>query len=523
MIRDDGLRPIPAYLQRWRYNCLDADIDREVFEVLEPRFAADPEAARLLGFLMHQQAPAFAMSQRGIKIDEAAIEEAESAHVHIMEQALERLNAIVPRAALPVTPNPVKCTLSANGAHRWEGGDHCTRCLEPRTVTGQIRMHWQHVQRLFYDVMGLPAERNHRDHKVSTDDECLERIAKKSSAAAPMVKEILAARGAQKQIGLLHTKRDDDGRWKFSVNVGAAVTGRYSTSNSPRGTGASIQNIADRSRGIFVPDPGLVMFYADYEKAESNIVAYDAEDDAYIAAHLAGDVHTAVARDVWPDAQPWTGDLKLDRDLADLPAPWDEHHELRLYGKHIAHGTAIGMSEHGIARDARIKLKDARSALSIFKSRFPRVFARQDEIWRSVVETRTVDTPLGRRRTFRGRIYGSGGDATRREALAQIQQSMIVDVIGIALCRVWGELDGMASTPKPSDPCRVWILAPVHDAILGLVRPGDDAALQRLQELMTFPIRLHGRELYIPVEIKIGASWRHDAMKTWQPGMEWPK
>src|SRR5579859_2624959 len=143
MYRTDGIKPVPSHMQRWQYNCLDADIDREVFEVLEPRFAADPEAARLLGFLMHQQAPAFAMQQRGIKIDEAAIEEAERAHVHNMEEALAELNRIAPPAAIPQVPNPKKCTLTANGAHRWSRDygaafdpklDYCVRCLEPRKV-----------------------------------------------------------------------------------------------------------------------------------------------------------------------------------------------------------------------------------------------------------------------------------------------------------------------------------------------------------------------------------------------------
>ena len=522
MIRDDGLRPTTGYLQRWRYNALDCDLTREVAEVLLPRLEAEPTLDRYYNFSMHQQAPAFAMMMRGVRVNEAARDEAEKAHTKIEADAVAKLNELAPDAAKPTTPNPQKCT-SKGGAHSWKGGDICVRCEVPRVVLGTLNPHsWIHVQRLFYDVMGLPAERRHSDHKVSTDDECLGRLAGKFTMAAPLVREILAARKARKQIGLLKAPLDMDGRWRSSFNVGTAVTGRWSSSDSPRRTGGNLQNIADRSRGIFVPDPGLVMFYADYEKAESNIVAYDAEDEAYIAAHLAGDVHTYVASQVWPEAREWTGDLKLDRKLADLPAPWDEHHELRWYGKHIAHGVAIGMTEYGIARDARIKRKDAKRALEAFQAKFPRIFARHEEIWRDVFETRTVTSPLGRRRIFRGRIYGMDAASTRREALAQIQQSMIVDWVSIALCRVWEELDGGASTPKPSDPSRVWLLAQVHDAMLGLVRPGDDEALKEVVRLMSFKLDLHGRDLCIPVEIKIGKSWRHDDLVTWQEGMQWP-
>jgi DNA polymerase I-like protein with 3'-5' exonuclease and polymerase domains len=151
------------------------------------------------------------------------------------------------------------------------------------------------------------------------------------------------------------------------------------------------------------------------------------------------------------------------------------------------------------------------------------VFARQDEIWQSVVETRTVTNPLGRMRTFRGRVFDEQAQrATRREALAQIQQSTIADWVGIAILRVWLEMDGGAELPRPSDPNRVWLLAQVHDAILGLVRPGDDAALLEMQRLMGFHLDIRGRRLVIPTEIKIGTSWRHTDMVTWRPGMAWP-
>lgn len=531
MIRDDGIRPIPPYLRRWRYNCLDCDIDLDVANVILPRVLADPVLARYYGFSMHQQAVAFAMGQRGIKVDEVARDEAERAHVHTEAGAMARLNELAASWWTDTEKRTGKCEDGKN--HKWPSAPPesedlttvcCEKCSAPRFSAKPLNPH-SHVQikRLFYDLMGLPSEHNHKDHKVSVDDECLERLANKSTSAAPLVREIVVARKARKQIGLLKATLDRDGRWRSSFNVGAAVTGRWSSSDSPLRTGGNIQNIADRSRGIFVPDPGLVMFYADYEQAESRIVAWDAEDEEYIRAHQTGDVHTTVTRLVWPGARDWTGDPALDKALAKEPAPWDASHELRWYAKHVAHGTAIGMTEYGIARDARIKRKEAKQALDTFRSRFPRVFARQDEIWRDIQETRTVTSPLGRRRIFRGRIYGMDASSTRREGLAQVQQSMIVDWVAIALCRVWSELDGMCSTPKPSDPCRVWLLAQVHDAMLGLVRPGDDAALEAVRDLMSFRLDLHGRELRIPVEIQIGKSWRHDDLQVWQPGIEWPK
>ena len=79
------------------------------------------------------------------------------------------------------------------------------------------------------------------------------------------------------QSGTLKSRRDPDGRWRSTFNVCAAVTGRMSSSKSPYHTGGNKQNIADKNRGMFIPDTGLWIFYADLEQAESKLVAYDAQ------------------------------------------------------------------------------------------------------------------------------------------------------------------------------------------------------------------------------------------------------
>jgi hypothetical protein len=46
----------------------------------------------------------------------------------------------------------------------------------------------------------------------------------------------------------------------------------------------------------------------------------------------------------------------------------------------------------------------------------------------------------------------------------------------------------IASPPRPSDPNRVWLLGQIHDAILGLRRPGDDDAMRRVKAIMETPV-----------------------------------
>jgi DNA polymerase I-like protein with 3'-5' exonuclease and polymerase domains len=527
ILRERDLEGHGSMRTMWCYNCMDCAITAEVADAILPLVEADPLDKRMYEFLLAQQSPAFAMAMRGVAISEEARAEAIKGQEEIEREAIAALQTIVAPYWTETEKRTGKC--QEGKLHKWEknstslselGELTCGRCGISQMIPKPFNPH-SHVQcrKLLYDLMNLKPQKN-KSHKVSTDDECLSRIVRKFNKHAPIVEAILEARGARKQLGLLRSILDADGRWRSSVNVGAAVTGRYSSSKSAFWTGGNIQNVADRSRRMFVADPGLVLFYADYEKAESEVVAYDAQDEAYISAHgLGKDLHTEVAKLFWPG-------VVSDRSSAETHPPWDSNLGYRDYAKHIGHGSAIGMSPHGIARDAHIKLAHAKEYQQIFFARHPRIRARQNEIWAEVVETGQLVSPVGRRRTFLGRLIGDGARDTRREALAQTQQSMIVDWVGVALCRIWEELDGsveLGVVPHNGQPNRAWLLAQVHDAVLGMVRWGDDVALGRILHLMSFGMGIRGRRMVIPVEILVGRSWKKSEMWKWKPGQSWPK
>jgi DNA polymerase I-like protein with 3'-5' exonuclease and polymerase domains len=157
--------------------------------------------------------------------------------------------------------------------------------------------------------------------------------------------------------------------------------------------------------------------------------------------------------------------------------------------------------------------KVAKEAMDRLAAAFPRRLARQREIIAEITSTGSLKTFLGRRRQFFERLYDS---STHREGLAQTQQSTISWLLGMGLWRVWSELDSSVNidkAPKPSDPNRVWLLAQVHDAILGMVRVGDLATLHEVRRLMDIPLVIRGRTCHIPTEVLYGTSWRHSDMK----------
>jgi DNA polymerase I-like protein with 3'-5' exonuclease and polymerase domains len=103
---------------------------------------------------------------------------------------------------------------------------------------------------------------------------------------------------------------DADSRLRTSYNVAGTETGRWSSSTNAFGSGTNLQNFPEKLRSVFVADEGRKLAYLDLEQAESWVVGIKLwelfADDRYIRAIEEGDLHTSVARMVWPQLG-WTG------------------------------------------------------------------------------------------------------------------------------------------------------------------------------------------------------------------------
>jgi DNA polymerase I-like protein with 3'-5' exonuclease and polymerase domains len=509
----------------WLYAGNDTVGTRQVFDVLWPQIAGQDRV--LYDCAMAFQAPCLAMTLRGVRVDEPTRRETIARCEREEQEAIQALNA---SAALQEVwdvrgkrPPGATCPEREGGArHVWgprgvePDAQVCNHCAGPRLVGQGFNPH-SPVQcaALLYEKLGLKVRYSRKrsadgTRRPTTDDEALEALATKYPEHAALIDLILAARGLRKQLGALRTRLDDDGRWRASFNVCAAETGRMSSSGSPYRTGANLQNIADKNRGIFVADPGLELWYADLEQAESRIVAYTSECPQDIDDHNAGDTHTNLARTLFPHLA-WGTDS--DRAIADGFPPWDPDHEYRHYAKIVRHGTNIGMSGNGVARQLHIPAAQGKALREAYFARYPENAARQVELRRAIRDTGVLVGPLGNTRRFLGRLWE---DDVQREGLAQIQQSTVAWMLNLAMWRIWYEMDGrlsVASPPRPSDPCRVWVLGQIHDAILGLRRPGDDDAMRRVVEIMQCPVLINGEPVVIGAEVQVGRSWTHGDLR----------
>lgn len=500
----------PGQIKDWLYNALDNTGTREIADVLLPRLNA--KQARTYAFERALQGPAMAMMQRGINIDGLQRQRM----IRELKQELAKdVSAIAKFEQIQsrwdyTTKNTGSCPLPArkDGKHKWEKwekgadehGRHCVACGSDRLIPDPFNANSaDHVDHLVYDLLGIPVHTNKKG-KRSTEGDILERIGNKYPKIRDITDAILAVRDKKKQLGSLSARLDKGGRYPSSFNIGAAWTGRQSSSKNPYGEGGNAQNVAPRHRKIFIADPGKLLGYIDLKQAESNVVAHISGDQVYIDAHKSGDVHTYVARLVWPEL-PWNGDLKKDKSIAKRLPEWDnvEGHDFRFQAKRIQHGSNFGLTPPGIAMIARIPMKQAFKAQENYFNEFQFIRTWQNFTAKRIREHLPLVNVLGREITLFGRPWEPH---TIKQGLAFIPQSSVADILDLGMWRVWSEQD-----PTGGNADEVELLAQGHDALLLQFDKERKEVLHKTRRLLQIPIPVNGRIMQIEAEVAIGYNW----------------
>jgi DNA polymerase-1 len=143
---------------------------------------------------------------------------------------------------------------------------------------------------------GIDPGRTEKGNDSFTDD-VLQR-----HASHPLVQALLAYRDANKRLGTYWSSflyySQWDGRIHCSLNTAGTATGRFSSSEP------NLQNLTDDEksgnpfpiREAFVPDPGCVLWSADYRQMEYRMMLDYAQEMGVIGDVLAGkDLHQACA------------------------------------------------------------------------------------------------------------------------------------------------------------------------------------------------------------------------------------
>ena len=491
----------------WIYNGLDNLITNEIYHTLKPQL--DPkDTAITYEFELAMQGPAFDMMRRGFRLNHtlrlARITEIE-AKLHVLggmkraekgtKWAIKNTDAVIQRYALSI----------------WD---------KPLNYKSQVQL-----KKIFYEDLRIPLHYHSEKgkKKISTRRETLELIALGYPRTRPFIKVLLQIRDLEKDLSVLNTTLDEDGRMRSSFQIGGTNTGRWSSSASAFRTGNNLQNIAKDLRDIFVPDPGYTMFYADLKAAESVAVAYLSNDANYIRACEEEDVHVYVARLVWPllnwDTEDHSGvarelyyrDLSY-RDLSKRGGHGTNYDGTpRTMGKHLHVEEKImkrfqALYYGGVLKKAdlyrwgmndMIEQGEERGNLVLYEGAFPGIKVWHRTTIGAVQTTGELTTPLGRKRQFWGRLRDG---STLRKAIAFVPQSTIGDILNIGLYRVWKRLEIHGE---------LQLFGQVHDAIVGQVPEGFEKTYEeQIRNCMEFDVPVNGKLMRIPVEINFGSNWK---------------
>ena len=353
---------------------------------------------------------------------------------------------------------------------------------------------------VIFDKLELDKRKSRRTKTGwSTDANVLERLEKDH----PIIPLLIEHRTLSK---LLSTYVDaipqlvekETERVHTDFNQAVTTTGRLSSSNP------NLQNIPIRTefsrriRKAFLPQKGWKLISADYSQIELRILA-----------HLSGEKVLQDAYNKGEDVHSLTAKILLEKNSIT--------NDERRIGKTINFGVIYGMGAQRLARSTGLSQSDAKEFLTLYKERYPKVFAFLEAQEKLALSQGYVETLLGRRRYFHfdsnglGRLRGKKAEdidlniarragfesqQLRAAANAPIQGSS-ADIIKIAMVQIHAKLKEINLPGR--------LLLQVHDE---LVLEGDPIAIDSLKEIVTKTM-INAVKLDVPLEVDVasGNNW----------------
>lgn len=440
-----------------RYNGLDCCITIEVFEKMKAQL--DNQTTNTYQLELAKLGPALAMSWRGFLIN-----------LELRDKKIAELEA-----SLKKVENQLNLMAQARA----------NRSLNPRSP--------KQLKEFFYDFLKLPIQYRYdakkKERVATVNDEALEKL-DDYWPGRPFTRHILAARRLGKTIGVLKTGIDSDNRLRTAFNPSGTDTGRWSSTENPFRTGTNLQNITPKLREIFISDPGYQMGNGDLEQSESRFVgAYAFQTtgrSTYLDACESGDLHTYVAKKLWPHIQ----------SRADADQKFYLDFSYRDMAKRGGHGTNYLGTAGTMAMHLKLPTKILEQFQELYFSEFPEIQEWHQSVATELQSNYQLTTLFGRRRTFWGNITAS---ETLRSAVAYLPQSASVDYLDAGLLRIFQDPD-----LKP-----IQLLAQGHDAITFQFPESAEAPqwLAKIKSHVEQPFYVRGRPICIPFELSTGWNW----------------
>lgn len=440
----------------WRYNATDAAITREIFD--RQMEELDGEGIKSL-YTRHVVALAprvFEICNRGWNIDRTSLQNVRGDMQKRIEELTKRITDATSQDFNPRSHHQIKAKLKEFG-------------------------------------YVIPT----KDGAETTDRRSLLKLLKKhpEDRLIPTLLEFSKAQKLMSTYG--NVALDPDGRMRFSVNIAGTKSGRFSSSQTPWGTGLNSQNIPSRDpespynfRHLVLPDDDHNLIQVDLKQAEARVVAWLSREEAMERIFTTGgDIHTETANRIFGE------------NIRKLPEA--ERKRKRYLGKKSVHSFNYGMQAQTFVdscldeADLVITLEEAESIRDGFFRGFSRIPLWHREIQMELKRSRSLKTTYGRMRSFHGTL----NEDIYREAYSFMPQAYVADTINESWIRLYENgLEALGA----------YVIQQGHDSLV-ISTPKEKTntvifALKNAFDSVSF--KIHGIDRKIPYDIAVGPNWR---------------
>lgn len=251
-------------------------------------------------------------------------------------------------------------------------------------------------------------------------------------------------------------------------------------------------------RKLFTPDPGYLIADIDLDRADLQVVVWEADDDDLKRRlRLGVDLHIVNGIELVGKEPPPEEELIPSHPAYESHAArWKKQRQL---AKAFIHGTNYGGKPPTMAKAAGVTVREAEIMQKAWFGAHPGIKAWHERTMHQLQTTRSVRNAFGFRRLYFDRI-----ESILPEALAWVPQSTVALVTNRGLRNIFVNLP------------EVHILLQVHDSLVLQWREVDDARLRpKVRENLLIEIP-YSDPLTIPVGIAVSPiSWGDVVEASW--------
>jgi len=252
-------------------------------------------------------------------------------------------------------------------------------------------------------------------------------------------------------------------------------------------------------RKLFIPDPGYIIADVDLDRADLQVVVWEA-DDADLKRRLRDGVDMHITNGLEIKRMELPPEEELIPTHPEYPEHAKRYAKQRKFAKAFVHGTNYGGSARTMAINCGLTIREADDAQKRWFATHPGIKRWHDRTEQQLMLDRRVVNPFGFHRIYFDRI-----DGILPEALAWVPQSTVAIVTNIGLANLDENLP------------QVEMLLQVHDSVVFQYEKKYDPWIRpqiREQLLVTVP---YDDPLVIPVGLEISeVSWGDVAKVPWE-------